>query len=47
VLFALQGKREPAVEFGAHVSVYAASQLAVGPQGHVKVGDFTLLVARC
>ena len=39
-----KGKREPAIEFGAHVSVYAASQFAVGPQGHVKVGDFTLLV---
>ena len=39
-----KGKREPAIEFGDHVSVYAASQFAVGEHGHVKVGSFTLLV---
>lgn len=39
-----KGKREPAVELGEHVSIYAASQFAVGEKGHVKIGDFTLLV---
>jgi acetyltransferase-like isoleucine patch superfamily enzyme len=39
-----KGKRTPAVELGQHVSIYAASQFAVGEDGHVKVGDFTLLV---
>jgi acetyltransferase-like isoleucine patch superfamily enzyme len=39
-----KGKREPAVELGAHVSIYAASQFAVGEHGHVTIGDFTLLV---
>jgi hypothetical protein len=39
-----KGKREPAIEFGEHVSVYAASQFAVGEQGHIRIGDFTLLV---
>jgi len=39
-----KGKRERAVEFGEHVSVYAASQFAVGEHGHVRVGNFTLLV---
>ena len=39
-----KGKREPAIEFGEHVSVYAASQFAVSEHGHLKVGDFTLLV---
>ncbi len=33
----------PAVEFGNHVSVYAGCALAVGEQGRVRVGDFTLL----
>jgi len=39
-----KGRREPAVELGEHVSIYAASQFAVGEKGHVKIGDFTLLV---
>jgi len=39
-----KGKRQPAVQLGEHVSIYAASQFAVGEKGHVKIGDFTLLV---
>ncbi len=39
-----KGKRQPAVELGEHVSIYAASQFAVGEKGQVKIGDFTLLV---
>lgn len=39
-----KGKCQPAVELGEHVSIYAASQFAVGEKGHVKIGDFTLLV---
>lgn len=39
-----KGKREPAVEFGKHVSVYAACQFAVAADAHVTIGDFTLLV---
>ena len=39
-----KGQRQPAIELGAHVSIYAASQFAVTGQGHVKIGDFTLLV---
>jgi acetyltransferase-like isoleucine patch superfamily enzyme len=39
-----KGKRQPAIELGEHVSIYAASQFAVGEHGHIKVGDFTLLV---
>lgn len=39
-----KGERRPAVEIGNHVSIYAASQLAVGKDAHVCIGDFTLLV---
>ncbi len=39
-----KGTREPAVEMGDHVSVYAASQFSIGPKGHCKIGNFTLLV---
>lgn len=39
-----KGTRQPAIEFGQHVSVYAACQFAVGKDAHVTVGDFTLLV---
>ena len=39
-----KGKRQPAIEFGKHVSVYAACQFAVAADAHVTVGDFTLLV---
>jgi acetyltransferase-like isoleucine patch superfamily enzyme len=39
-----KGKRQPAIEFGNHVSVYAACQFAVAADAHVTVGDFTLLV---
>jgi acetyltransferase-like isoleucine patch superfamily enzyme len=39
-----KGRRQPAVEIGNHVSIYAASQFAVGEKAHVRIGDFTLLV---
>ena len=39
-----KGKRQPAVEIGNHVSVYAACQFAVSGNAHVTIGDFTLLV---
>ena len=39
-----KGTRNPAVEIGNHVSVYAACQFAVAKDAHVRIGDFTLLV---
>ena len=39
-----KGRRQPAIEFGKHVSVYAACQFAVAADAHVTIGDFTLLV---
>jgi acetyltransferase-like isoleucine patch superfamily enzyme len=39
-----RGKREPALEFGDHASVYGACQMAIGEKGHAKIGSFTLLV---
>lgn len=39
-----KGKRERALEFGRHCSVYAACQFALGADAQVTVGDFTLLV---
>ena len=39
-----KGKRQPAIEIGRHVSVFAACQFAVAADAHVCIGDFTLLV---
>src|SRR5438128_909575 len=39
-----KGKKERAIEFGKHVSCYAACQFAIGENGTCRVGDFTLLV---
>ena len=44
VFLHFKGKREPAIEFGENVSVYAACQFAVGENAQVKIGDFTLMV---
>lgn len=38
-----RGKREPAVEIGSYVSCYCGCSFSVGEEGHVKVGDYTLL----
>ena len=39
----IKSKHNPALEIGAHVSCYAGCSFAIGPNGRVKVGDFTLL----
>jgi acetyltransferase-like isoleucine patch superfamily enzyme len=39
----LRNKGSGAVVLGKHVSVYAGCSFAVGANGHVRVGDFTLL----
>jgi len=39
-----KGKREDALKFGEHVSVYAASQFSVGENATCTIGDYTLLV---
>jgi len=39
-----KGKREPALTFGDHVSVYAASQFSIGENATCSIGDYTLLV---
>ncbi|MHA3773527.1 acyltransferase [Verrucomicrobiota bacterium sgz303538] len=38
-----RAKKDPALEFGAHVSCYAGCSFSIGVNGTCKVGDFTLL----
>ena len=39
----MRSKRQPAVELGKHVSLYAGVSFALGENGTCKIGDFTLL----
>jgi len=39
----LRNRRSGAVTFGKHVSCYAGCSFSIGANGHVVVGDFTLL----
>jgi hypothetical protein len=39
----VKSKKNPAVEFGKCVSVYAGCSFSIGPKGHCKIGDYTLL----
>jgi acetyltransferase-like isoleucine patch superfamily enzyme len=39
-----KSQRRPGLEFGNHVSCYAACSFAIGENGFCRVGDFTLLV---
>ena len=39
----MRSKRQPAIELGKHVSLYAGVSFALGENGSCKIGDFTLL----
>jgi len=39
----MRSKRQPAIELGKHVSLYAGVSFALGENGTCKIGDFTLL----
>ena len=39
----MRSKRQPAIELGKHVSLYAGVSFALGANGTCKIGDFTLL----
>jgi len=39
----MRSQRQPAIELGKHVSLYAGVSFALGENGTCKIGDFTLL----
>ena len=39
----MRSQRQPAIELGKHVSLYAGVSFALGENGSCKIGDFTLL----